>query len=45
MTWRLGFVRTAQDKEIGAEGYRVLFVILGFVEHGLFAPVTQQFSL
>lgn len=40
MTWRLGFIRTAQDKEVGAEGYRVLFVILGFVEYGLFAPVT-----
>lgn len=40
MTWTEGFVRIANDKEIGAESYRVLFVILGFVEDGLFSPIT-----
>ena len=40
MTWSEGFIRIAQDKEIGAEGYRVLFTILGFVKDGIFSPIT-----
>jgi DNA-binding MarR family transcriptional regulator len=40
MTWSKGFIRIAQDKEISAESYRVLFVIFGFVEDGMFSPIT-----
>jgi hypothetical protein len=40
MTWSKDFIRIAQDKEIGAESYRVLFVIFGFVEDGMFSPIT-----
>lgn len=39
MTWSKGFIRIAQDKEISAESYRVLFIILGFVEDGMFSPI------
>lgn len=40
VTWEEGFTRVAQDKEIGAEAYRALFVILASIEHGYFAPIT-----
>ena len=40
MTWSEGFIRIAQDKEIGAESYRVLFTILGSIEDGMFSPIT-----
>ncbi len=40
MTWSKDFIRIAQDKEISAESYRVLFVIFGFVEDGMFSPIT-----
>lgn len=40
MTWEDGFIRVARDKEIGAECYRVLFVILASIEDGYFSPIT-----
>ena len=39
-TWKEGFYGIARDREIGAECYRVLLIILGSVEYGLFSPVT-----
>ena len=39
-TLKIWLLQIAKDKEIGKEAYRVLFVILGNVEYGLFSEVT-----
>jgi len=41
MEWSEGFVLVARDREVTGEMFRVLFVILGRVEAGYSADITQ----
>lgn len=42
MTWKVGFLRVARDKGIGAESYRVALVITAHIEVGAFSPVSVR---